>query len=132
MGGHHNTTKALRLSSPVLSHSVIYGVRYKEDTRRDCLQNFDAHHRTDRRSILDQPLGTAMKKDEDRLTLRTSELAAPLQLTTPQSETQNLNLLLSGDPPTPEPMEVVTVSATSGPVVEAPHLSRPWTCFRQT
>ena len=88
-------------------------------------QNFDVEHRTDSRRPLDQPPGTTMETDddEDRLTLGTSELAAPLQLTTPQSETQNWNLL-SCDPLTPEPMKVVAVSATLGPVVGPLHLSR--------
>ena len=39
--------------------------------------------------------------------------------------TQNLILLLSCDPLTPEPMKVAAVSAAAGPV------SRPWTCFQK-
>ena len=49
-------------------------------------------------------------------TLGTSELAAPLQLTTHQSKTQNL-VLLSCDSLTTEPMFVVSVSATPGTVI---------------
>ena len=45
-------------------------------------------HHNDCRRPVDQPPGTATEtdEDEDRLILRTSEVAAPLQLTTAQSD----------------------------------------------
>ena len=74
---------------------------------------------------------TDADEDGDRLTLGTNEVAAPSQLTTPQSETQNLILLFSCDLLTPEPMKVAAVSIASGPVVEPLHLSRSSTCFQK-
>ena len=67
-------------------------------------QTLDREHQTDSRHLLDQPPGTTTEtdedgdgrrrrqtkteadEDEDRLTLGTSEVAAPLQLTTTQSD----------------------------------------------
>ena len=136
MGRHHNKTKAYPLSAQqlffffffffFLSHSALYVIPHKQQTRQDGLQNFDAHHRTNSRRTLDQPPGTTTRtdEDEDRLTLGTSELAAPSPPTTPQSETQNSNLLLSCDPLTPALVRMVAASATPGSVVELPHFSR--------
>ena len=70
----------LTLSSLVLSPSVLKGVLHKEHACHVGLQNFNAHHWIDSRCTLDPPPGTMMKtdEDEDRLTLRTSELACSL------------------------------------------------------
>ena len=71
-----------------------------ERARYGGFQNLDVEHRTHSRRPLDQPPGTTTETDEggdrgrraktetdeDRLTLGTSEVAAPLQLTTPQSD----------------------------------------------
>ena len=48
-------------------------------------QTLDVEHRTDSRRPLDQPPGTTTEadEDEDRFTLGTSEVAAPLELATP-------------------------------------------------
>ena len=62
------------------------------------------------------PGATAEKTKTKTHTLGTSERAAPLQLTTHQSETQNL-ILLACDPLTTEPMKAVSVSATPGTVI---------------
>ena len=102
MGGHHNTTKACKLSSPV-PQSTEYRTNLKY-SRHDGFQTLDVEHRTDSRHPLDQPPGTATGTDKDgdgrrrrwaktetgedgdRLTLGTSEVTAPLLLTTPQSD----------------------------------------------
>ena len=78
MGGHHTTTKA--------EHSAKYST-HLERARHGGFQTFDAEHRTDSRRPLDQPPGTTTEtdEDEDSLALQMSEVAAPLQLTTPQS-----------------------------------------------
>ena len=75
-----------------------------EHARHGGFQTLDVEHRTDSRRPLDQPPGTTTEtdeegdrrrrrraktetaEDEDRLTLGTSEVAAPLQPTTPQSD----------------------------------------------
>ena len=75
-----------------------------EHTRHSGFQRLDEEYRTNNRRPLDQPPGTTTEtdkdggrrrrrqtktetvEDEDRLTVGTGELAAPLQLTTPQSE----------------------------------------------
>ena len=121
-----------------LTGSALCGIHTNcEHARHGGFQTLDVEHRTDSRRPLDQPPGTTTETDEDagkrrrgqtktetdedgdRLTLGTSELAAPLQLTTSQSE-HNLILLLSRDPLTPELMKVAAVSASPGPVVEPP------------
>ena len=62
---------------------------------------------------------TETYEDEDRLTLGTSEVAAPVQLTLPQSDDDGTQFfLLSCDPLTPEPMNDAAVSAAAGPVEE--------------
>ena len=89
----HNTG-LLTISSLVVSHSALYGVPHThwEHAHHGGFWNFDAEHWTD--TPLDQPPGTTMEtdEDEDRLTLRRNKPAAPLQLMTSQSETQNLIL----------------------------------------
>ena len=131
VGRHHNATKAYQLWAERvyrIPHSTQYHTHW-EHARNGGPQNFDAQHRTDSRRPLDQPPGstTETDKDEDRLTLGTSKVAAPMQLTTPRGETRNLNLHLSCDP---EPMKVVAASAAPDPVVEAPRLSRCRICFQ--
>ena len=102
MGGRHNTTKAFNYE---LTASELYGAPHKLRTRTpQWLPEPDEEYRTNSRRPLDQPPGTTTEtdkdggrrrrrqtktetvEDEDRLTVGTSELAAPLQLTTPQSE----------------------------------------------
>ena len=117
------------MSSPVLSHSALDGVPHKEYARHDGLQNLNAHHRTDSRRTLDQPPNTTMKTDS---VWRTSELAAPLQLTTApgwNTELESSLVDLMRPSLTPEPIKVAAVSATLDPVVEPLHLSCSWTCF---
>ena len=94
MGGHHTTTKA--------EHSAKYST-HLERARHGGFQILDLEHKTNSRRALDQPPGTATETDEDEdrrrrhrraktetdedgLTQGTSEAAAPLQLTTPQSD----------------------------------------------
>ena len=72
-----------------------------EHARHGGFQTLDVEHRTDNRRPLGQPPAAMTETDEDGgrrrrrqkteadedgLTLATSELVAPLQLTTPQSE----------------------------------------------
>ena len=94
------------MSSPFL-HSTEYRINL-EHARHGGFQTLDVKHRTDSRHPLDQPPGTTTEtdedgdgrrrrqtkteadEDEDRLTLGTSEMEAPLQLTTPQSEHRTL------------------------------------------
>ena len=92
----------LTVSSPV-QHSTDYST-HLERARHGGFQTLDGEHRTDSRRPLDQPPGTTTEtdedggrrrqtraktetdEDEDRLTLGTSKVAAPLQLTTSQSD----------------------------------------------
>ena len=66
MGGHHNTTKACKLSSPV-PQSTEYRTNLKY-SRHDGFQTLDVEHRTDSRHLLDQSPGskTETGKDGDR------------------------------------------------------------------
>ena len=59
-----------------------------ERARHSGFHALDVEHRTDSRRPLDRPPGTTTETDEDkdRLTLGTSEVAAPLQLTTHQND----------------------------------------------
>ena len=86
MGEHHNTTKVFLTE---LTGSALYGVRtHLERARHSGFHALDVEHRTDSRRPLDRPPGTTTETDEDkdRLTLGTSEVAAPLQLTTHQND----------------------------------------------
>ena len=134
MGEHHNITKAFTvLWAHWLCHITLCGAPH---TLRTCTPWWlpELWCKTLDRQLM--PSGpttfTTMETDkkEDRLTLGMSELAVPLQLTTSQSETLNLNILLSCDPLTSEPMKIVAVSAAPGPFPEPPHLSCFWTCFQ--
>ena len=125
---HHNKG-LLTMNSPVLSHFALYGVQQKELARYEDRKNFELQHRTDSRRTLDQPPSTTMKTDS---VWRTSELAAPLQLTTApgwNTELESSLVDLMRPSLTPEPIKVAAVSATLDPVVEPLHLSCSWTCF---
>ena len=94
--------EGLTMSSPV-PHSTVYRTNL-ECARHGGSQTLAVEHQTDSRRPLDQPTGTTTEtdedggrrrrrqtktgtvEDEDRLTLGTSEPAAPLQPTTPHSE----------------------------------------------
>ena len=120
----------LTMSSPVLSHSTLYGVPHK---LRTCTPRWSPGLRcttSDRQLMHSGPTTWYYDEDEYRFTLGTFALAAPLQLTTSQSKTQNFNLLLSYDPLTTEPLKVVAVFATPGLFIESPHLFYSWTCFQ--
>ena len=99
-----------------------------EDRRRQTKTDGDRRRQTK----TDEDRRRQTETDEDRLTVGTSELSAPWQLSTVESETQNWNLLLSNDPLTPDPMKVVAVSAAPGPFVEPPSSPVPELAFRKT
>ena len=81
------------MSSPAVTNYTLR--THWEHARHGGFQIFDIEHRTDSRRPLDQTPGIMTEtnegedrrsQDEELLTLETSELAAPLQLTTPQNE----------------------------------------------
>ena len=124
------------VSSPIVLCSTFYGALHKLKTRTPQSLPKLRCGTSDRKP---KPFGptiwhsdgdrrrqgqTKTEKDEDSLTLGASKPTAPSQLTTPQSETQNLIFLLSRDSLIPESMKVVAVSAAPGPFVEPPHLYR--------
>ena len=67
------------MNSPVVSHSTLHGIPHTFYARHGGFQNFEVEHRTDSRRPLDQQPGTTTEtdEDEDRLSLETSQLAAP-------------------------------------------------------
>ena len=97
----HN--KGLLTMSSLVPLSTEYRI-HLERARHGGFQTLDGEHRTDSRRPLDQPPDTTTEtdedggrrrrrraktetdEDEDRLTLGTSKVAAPLQLTTSQSD----------------------------------------------
>ena len=111
MGGRHNTTKAFNYE---LTASELYGAPHKLRTRTpQWLPEPDEEYRTNSRRPLDQPPGTTTEtdkdggrrsrrqrktetvEDEDRPTLGTGKLAAPLQLTTPHLQLTTPHLQLT-------------------------------------
>ena len=90
-----------------MSSAVPHSTEYRSNlqhARHGGFQAIDVKHRIDSRYLLDQSPGTTTGtdedgdsrrreqskmetvEDEDRRTLGTSEMAAPLQVTTPQSD----------------------------------------------
>ena len=97
MGGHHNTTRTVHYEpTGFITFCTLRSIGQKPLTPQWSPQLRCTS--SERQPTPSGPTPEHYDEDKDRLTPGTSELAAPLQLTS-QREIPNLDLLLSCDPP---------------------------------
>ena len=146
LGGHRNTSQQ-RPSNYEFTGSALYGVPhtlrmrllrwFPDPQRRPSKRQPTAsgpttwHHDGDRQRW--RLTKTEADEDEDRLTLGMSEVAAPLQLTTPQSEHRTWPCYFSSIATRwlPSPWRLQQSLQSQVQSFESPLSSRSWTCFQK-